>query len=440
MNGKEAGQTNTPAWSAADILASERDPTQHNITDQDWSQTRNVWYMSCTASSKPSCSTMPLPLYLLSNTARNVENRNAHIALDSASKSGASHSRPNEATNCAATLPTSGAANKTYEPKQGLFEVAIMLFIRAQAFSKKYPLTRGMAVYAVIWPVSCLCQQVIAGNKQLDYMQAGRFCLFGCFFVAPTLHTWLTLARSMWPAMNIKTAIIKALLEQVTYTPFAYACFFFGMTLLEGRGVQQATTEVKAKFLPTYKVGASVWPVIQTINYTFVPERNRVPFVGMCSFLWTCFLAYMKQLDVQKNLVRTSAAASAVLLPSNRDMPNKKLATAQGAYDTCSTRDFASTPQGNGMIRPHGISETDPTVNHGGNNKASIKPVTRGLGPIKLVFANDGLLAQAGHGPNNSICRHPSRDGEMLQLKISNLIHKQVIWKWLDNYFIVHQT
>ncbi|CAG2059303.1 unnamed protein product [Timema podura] len=172
--------------------------------------------------------------------------------------------------------------------------------IRAQAFSKKYPLTRGMAVYAVIWPVSCLCQQVIAGNKQLDYAQAGRFCLFGCFFVAPTLHTWLTLARSMWPAMNIRTAIIKAVLEQVTYTPLAYACFFFGMTLLEGRGVKQATTEVKAKFLPTYKVGASVWPVIQTINYTFVPERNRVPFVGMCSFLWTCFLAYMKQLDIQK--------------------------------------------------------------------------------------------------------------------------------------------
>nr|CAD7397779.1 unnamed protein product [Timema poppensis] len=76
----------------------------------------------------------------------------------------------------------------------------------------------------------------IAGNKQLDYMQAGRFCLFGCFFVAPTLHTWLTLARSMWPAMNIKTAIIKALLEQVTYTPFAYACFFFGMNLARRQG------------------------------------------------------------------------------------------------------------------------------------------------------------------------------------------------------------
>nr|CAD7397781.1 unnamed protein product [Timema poppensis] len=96
------------------------------------------------------------------------------------------------------------------------------------------------------------------------------------------------------------------------------------------------------------------------------------------------------------------------------------------------------TPQGNGVIRPHGISETDPTMNHGGNNKASIKPVTGGLGPIKLVFANDGLLAQAGYGPNNSICRHPSRDGEMLQLKISNLIHKRVIMEMTEQ--LLHRT
>jgi len=43
-----------------------------------------------------------------------------------------------------------------------------------------------------------------------------------------------------------------------------------------------------------------VWPVLQTINYTLVSEKNRVPFVGMCSLLWTCFLAYMKQLEAQK--------------------------------------------------------------------------------------------------------------------------------------------
>lgn len=45
------------------------------------------------------------------------------------------------------------------------------------------------------------------------------------------------------------------------------------------------------------KVAVCVWPIVATINFSFIPERNRVPFVSMCSLIWTCFLAYMKELE-----------------------------------------------------------------------------------------------------------------------------------------------
>ncbi|XP_023706043.1 PXMP2/4 family protein 4 [Cryptotermes secundus] len=167
-------------------------------------------------------------------------------------------------------------------------------------FTKKYPLTRGMIAYSLTWPISNLCQQAIRGNKEWDFAEALRFCLYGSCFVAPTLHGWLRLAANMWPELNFKSAIAKALVEQICYTPFAMVCFFFIMTLLEGKTIGEASTEVKVKFFPTYQVGACVWPVVQTINYTVVSEKNRVPFVGICSLLWTCFLAYMKQLEAQK--------------------------------------------------------------------------------------------------------------------------------------------
>lgn len=47
--------------------------------------------------------------------------------------------------------------------------------------------------------------------------------------------------------------------------------------------------------LDIVQVGMCVWPLVATINFSFVPERNRVPFISVCSLLWTCFLAYMKQ-------------------------------------------------------------------------------------------------------------------------------------------------
>ena len=121
----------------------------------------------------------------------------------------------------------------------------------------------------------------------------------------------------MWPQMSLKTGIQKAVVEQFSYGPMAGVSFFTLMTLMEGRGFSEACEEVKEKFPKTFKgkywnlinfplinflnlfiVGVFYWPVIQVINFSFIKERNRVPFVAMASFVWTIFLAYMKQQEV----------------------------------------------------------------------------------------------------------------------------------------------
>lgn len=37
------------------------------------------------------------------------------------------------------------------------------------------------------------------------------------------------------------------------------------------------------------------WSTVQTLNYTFVPERNRVPMISLFGLVWTTYLAYVKQ-------------------------------------------------------------------------------------------------------------------------------------------------
>ena len=83
--------------------------------------------------------------------------------------------------------------------------------------------------------------------------------------------------------------------------------------------MSEAADECKAKFVPTYKVssrdlflvsglpniknyvinilqiGIMVWPILQTINFAMVPERNRLIYVSICSLMWTIFLAYAKR-------------------------------------------------------------------------------------------------------------------------------------------------
>lgn len=160
-----------------------------------------------------------------------------------------------------------------------------VLLLKFREVTIKYPIVRGMASYAVIWPTASLLQQKFFGKKEeLNYMQALRFSLYGAFFVAPTLFCWIKVGSHILPKNDLKSGIIKvyiyiifntiltcklknffcknvnskslqqALVEQVTYGPIAMCCFFFGMNLMEFKPVDECIDEVKQKFWPTYKV------------------------------------------------------------------------------------------------------------------------------------------------------------------------------------------
>lgn len=43
-----------------------------------------------------------------------------------------------------------------------------------------------------------------------------------------------------------------------------------------------------------------MWPIVQTLNFAFVKESNRVPVTSVVSFFWAVYLSYMKQLESNK--------------------------------------------------------------------------------------------------------------------------------------------
>ncbi|KAH8273440.1 hypothetical protein KR018_000611 [Drosophila ironensis] len=183
-----------------------------------------------------------------------------------------------------------------------------------------HPMAKGALTYAVMWPAGSLIQQALEGRnlRDFDWVRALRFSAFGALYVAPTLYGWVRLTSAMWPKTNLRTGIVKAITEQLSYGPFACVSFFMGMSLLEQKTFGEAVDETLEKAAPTYKVsepaptalyplplialilhlliqvGVCIWPFLQTINFSLVPEHNRVVFVSICSLMWTIFLAYMK--------------------------------------------------------------------------------------------------------------------------------------------------
>lgn len=76
-------------------------------------------------------------------------------------------------------------------------------------------------------------------------------------YVAPTLYGWVKLTSRLWPVSNLQSALKKTILEQLSYGPSATASFFFILSYMDNKSVDQSKQEVLDKFWPTYKVRSS---------------------------------------------------------------------------------------------------------------------------------------------------------------------------------------
>ncbi|XP_037026586.1 mpv17-like protein [Bradysia coprophila] len=174
---------------------------------------------------------------------------------------------------------------------------------RLIAFTNEHKILRGMASYAILWPVGNLIQQTVVEKKNFntyDWKKCLRFSIYGAFIMGPTMFLWMRFTATIWPGRSFKSSISKAITEQFTYDPAAICTFLFLMTLFEGKSTEDAKQEVKDKFFDTYKVGAVYWPIAQTINFKFVSAKNQVVCTSFFSMMWSSFLAYMKHLEIEK--------------------------------------------------------------------------------------------------------------------------------------------
>ncbi|XP_037789879.1 mpv17-like protein [Penaeus monodon] len=167
---------------------------------------------------------------------------------------------------------------------------------------EKYPVTRGILTYSVLFPASNATQQLLDRRReQWSGREALRFGVFGALILAPSLYCWVRLAGVIVRGSTLRHAVIKAYIEQFTWAPFAYAEFYLCINFMEGKTLDECLHECRSKIPPTWKIGFCVWPVIQTVNFWVIPLKHRVSFVGFFSYIWNTFLSYMHHYKIERS-------------------------------------------------------------------------------------------------------------------------------------------
>ncbi|KAJ2801301.1 Protein required for ethanol metabolism, partial [Coemansia guatemalensis] len=85
----------------------------------------------------------------------------------------------------------------------------------------------------------------------------------------------------------------RLLCDLLVYEPTMYAVFFSSMAFLEGGGLSDAKFRISTLLLPTYLTGLTISPIIQSINFAFVPLIYRVPFSSCFDLFWDSYLSWV---------------------------------------------------------------------------------------------------------------------------------------------------
>ena len=84
--------------------------------------------------------------------------------------------------------------------------------------------------------------------------------------------------------------LAKVFLDQTTFSPAYNLFYFYVIGLLEGRSLQFIHDKIAREFVLVMMMNYKVWPLVNVLNFKFVPPNLRVLFGNIVGIFWTAYV------------------------------------------------------------------------------------------------------------------------------------------------------
>ena len=143
--------------------------------------------------------------------------------------------------------------------------------------------------------------QQIVEQKGLshDFCRTVRMGLVG-LIIAPVICTWYLILDTIVPGTAKAAGFKKMLLDQSLFAPIII-CFFFVVTeTLAGKRPREIKKMLQERYVQTLITNYKIWPLAQTLNFTFIPTQYRVGFVQIVAIFWNVYISWMANKPMAK--------------------------------------------------------------------------------------------------------------------------------------------
>ncbi|XP_062018810.1 uncharacterized protein LOC133735411 [Rosa rugosa] len=141
------------------------------------------------------------------------------------------------------------------------------------------------------------------GDEELkiNWRRVTKTSLFGFGFVGPVGHLWYEgldryiKSRLLLKQNSFRFVATKVAIDGFLFGPLDLLVFFTYMGFAAGKSVPQIKEDVKRDFLPAFALEGGIWPIVQVVNFRFVPVRYQLLYVNFFCLLDSSFLSWLEQ-------------------------------------------------------------------------------------------------------------------------------------------------
>lgn len=101
--------------------------------------------------------------------------------------------------------------------------------------------------------------------------------------------------RLQYQPKSLRFVATKVAVDGLLFGPLDLLVFFTYMGFSSGKSVDQVKEDVKRDFLPALILEGGIWPIVQVVNFRYVPVRYQLLYVNFFCLLDSSFLSWLEQ-------------------------------------------------------------------------------------------------------------------------------------------------
>lgn len=127
-------------------------------------------------------------------------------------------------------------------------------------------------------------------EKTRDYMRSARMFTFGCVVAGPAMSYWYFILSKLRHKNKPLELTMRVCLDQVLFSPISLGAFFLYTGFLKNENIQE---KFKKSYKETIFNSWRVWPLVQIINFSIIPQKHRVLYVNTVALGWNTYVSRM---------------------------------------------------------------------------------------------------------------------------------------------------